>query len=57
MFDEFLSVREGEEHRQQLLKEAEDYQLRKELGYNDYKITRWVALLVIVLLAVALVIY
>lgn len=55
MFNEFLAVREGEERQQQRLKYAEKYRLYKELGYKDYKISRWVLLFIVLILVMAIV--
>lgn len=55
MFNEFLAVREGEERQQQRLKDAEKYRLYKELGYKDYKISRWVLLFIVLILVMAIV--
>ncbi len=58
MFNEFFSIREGKDRQQQRLKDAENYKLHKELGYDDYKLARWALVLIILgLLVVAIVIY
>jgi len=56
MFNEFLATEEGKAHRQQRMEEAETYRQHRLLGYGDYKIARWV-LVLIILLAAVMVIY
>ena len=55
MFNEFLSTEEGKSRRQQRMEEAETYRLHRRLGYNDYRILRWVVVLILLLAAVVVI--
>jgi len=55
MFNEFLSTEEGKAHRQQYMEEAEAYRQDKQLGYSHSKIARWVVVLVIVFVVIAII--
>jgi len=54
MFNDHLSNEEAKELIKQRSKEAETYSLQKRLGYGDSGAARWIFVLVIVMVAVAI---
>jgi len=57
MFNEFLSIEEGKERMKRSIEEAEIYKLHRQLGNKDYGMASWIFVLIIILLAVAVIVY
>ena len=57
MFNEFLSAEEGKERMKHSIEEAELYKLEQQLGKKDYGMASWVVVLILILLAVAIMVY
>jgi hypothetical protein len=57
MFNEFLSAEEGKERMKHSIEEAELYKLEQQLGKKDYGMASWFVVLILILLAVAIMVY
>ena len=57
MFNEFLSAEEGKERMKRSVEEAELYKLEQQLGKKDYGMASWVVVLLLILVAMAIIIY
>ena len=55
MFNEFLSTEEAKAYRQQRMEEAEIYRQHRQLGFSNYRIARWVLILIILFAAVVVI--
>jgi hypothetical protein len=53
MYNDHISPEEAQELIRQRMQEAETYGLQKQLGFSDSRAARWVFLLIILLVAVA----
>jgi hypothetical protein len=54
MFNDHLSNEEAKERIKQRIKEAKSYSLQKRLGYGDSGITRWIFILMVVIVVVTI---
>jgi hypothetical protein len=54
MFNDHLSNEEAKERIKQRIKEAESYSLQKRLGYGDSGVTRWIFILMVVIVVVTI---
>ncbi len=57
MFNEFLSAEEGKQKMKHSVEEAELYKLQQQAGKKDYGMASWIVVLVMILLAVAIMVY
>jgi len=53
MYNDHMSPEEAQELIRQRMQEAETYGLQKQLGFSDSRAARWVFLLIVLLVAVA----
>ena len=54
MFHNYLADEEAKQEIERRAKEAETYNLHKQLGYGDTRTARWVLALILLMIAVAL---
>jgi hypothetical protein len=54
MFNDHLFNEEAKERIRQRMKEAESYSLQKRLGYGDSGVTRWIFILMVVIVVVTI---
>ena len=54
MFNDHLANEEAKERIKQRIKEAESYSLQKRLGYGDSGVTRWIFILMVVIVVVTI---
>ena len=54
MFNDRLTSEEAKERVKERMREAETYSMQKRLGYGEYGAARWVFVLLLVMIALAI---
>lgn len=57
MFNEFLSTEEGKERMKHSIEEAELYKLQQQAGHKDYGMASWALVLILILAAIAIMVF
>jgi hypothetical protein len=53
MFNDRLSSEAAKERIRERMREAETYGLQKRLGYEDYRMAKWIVVLIVIVAVVA----